>query len=238
MLIASRLASAWPRAARPDNGMANGMALRLSYLHMKSIRLRLDEGRILLDRLLEVGIDIGRDCGGKLACASCQVVVREGLEQLEPAGEDELGMMDRAGASTPNARLACQVNGASSELLVQIPGSEPPEVAGTRPVSLSKPAADYLAGQLAKYPHAVAVRLSAVPSGCSGLGYRVEPAESPGEDDTVFEVGGVRLVVDAASLPYLQGTSVELTEAGLGRRLRFENPNARQTCGCGESFAV
>jgi len=56
--------------------------------------------------------------------------------------------------------------------------------------------------------------------------------------DVTFECGGVRLVVDAASLPFVQGTTVRLVQEGLARRLRFDNPNARQSCGCGESFAT
>jgi iron-sulfur cluster assembly protein len=210
----------------------------MSQIRMKNIRLRLGEGEILLDQLLQDGVDIAHDCGGKLACASCRVVLSEGLECLEPPAEDELDMMDRAGVSMPNARLACQVKGLESEILVVIPGGEAPALAGIRPVSLSARAAEHLAGQLAKHPRAVGVRLRVDAAGCSGFGYRIEATEALGEDDAVFEHGGVRLVVDAASLPYLQGTSIELADAGLGRRLRFDNPNARQRCGCGESFGV
>jgi len=49
---------------------------------------------------------------------------------------------------------------------------------------------------------------------------------------------GVRVVIDRASLPFVQGTRVDLVQEGLARRVRFDNPNARQTCGCGESFGV
>ncbi len=205
---------------------------------MKNIRLQLGEGELLLDRLLQHGVDIGHDCGGKLACSSCCVVVSEGLESLEPAAEDELDMLDRAGAPMPNARLACQVKGLASEIVVCVPEGQATAPAGIRPVSISARAAEHLAGQLEKHPRAVGVRLRVEAAGCSGLGYRIEAADALGEDDAVFEQGGVRLVVDAASLPYLQGTRIELADAGLGRRLRFDNPNARQSCGCGESFGV
>jgi len=47
-----------------------------------------------------------------------------------------------------------------------------------------------------------------------------------------------RIVVDAASLPYVQGTTLDVVQEGLARRLRFANPNALQTCGCGESFGA
>jgi iron-sulfur cluster assembly protein len=48
----------------------------------------------------------------------------------------------------------------------------------------------------------------------------------------------VRIAVDPASLPRVQGTTVDLVQEGLARRLRFDNPNARQSCGCGESFGT
>ena len=48
----------------------------------------------------------------------------------------------------------------------------------------------------------------------------------------------MRVAVDALSLPYLQGASVDLVQEGLARRLRFDNPNAQQRCGCGESFGA
>jgi iron-sulfur cluster assembly protein len=84
----------------------------------------------------------------------------------------------------------------------------------------------------------VAVRLAVRPSGCSGFGYRIDPTDSIREDDTVFESDGVSIAVDALSLPYLQGATVDLVQEGLARRLRFDNPNARQSCGCGESFGT
>ena len=72
----------------------------------------------------------------------------------------------------------------------------------------------------------MAVRLAVEANGCSGFGYRVDPAEAVRDDDKVFESEGVRIVVDAASLPYLQGTTLDVVEEGLVRRVRFDNPNA------------
>ena len=73
-----------------------------------AIRLPLAAGDVLLERLLEHGIEVGHDCGGRLACASCRVVVREGVESLNAISEDEQDMLDRASASEPGSRLACQ----------------------------------------------------------------------------------------------------------------------------------
>ena len=195
----------------------------------------LADGETLLERLLEEGVAVSHDCGGKLACSSCRVVVRSGAEGLEAPGEDELDMLDRAGGAAPGARLACQVSG-PGELVVEIPRSEAPAHAILRPLLVSARAARHFASQLEKHPDAVGVRVSVEPSGCSGYGYRVDPAEEIGSADVVFETAGVRIVVDAASLPYLEGTTIDVEQQGLGRRLRFDNPNALQTCGCGESF--
>ena len=205
---------------------------------MESLKLSLDEGEILLGRLLQDGVDIAHDCGGVLACSSCRVVVREGLERLDTASDDEIDMLDRAGVAEPGARLACQVEGRATELVVQIPRDEAPALTVMRPVSISARAAKHLAVQLAKHPGAIAVRLAVEANGCSGFGYRVDPAEAVRDDDKVFESEGVRIVVDAASLPYLQGTTLDVVAEGLGRRVRFDNPNAHQSCGCGESFGV
>jgi len=124
-------------------------------------------------------------------------------------------------------------------VVVELPkATVPGRVAGSSPVSVSERAATYLAAQLARHPGAVAVRLAVEPSGCSGLGYRVDPVHFIGERDKVFENGGVRIAVDPLSLPHVQGTRIDLVQEGLARRLRFDNPNVRQSCGCGESFAV
>ena len=125
----------------------------------------------------------------------------------------------------------------ASDLEIEIPRHEAPRPRIVLPLTVSARAATHLAVQLARHPRALGVRLSVQAAGCSGLRYRVDPAEVIGQTDTVFESGGVRIVVDASSLPYLHGTMVDLAEEGLGQRLQFQNPNARERCGCGESFA-
>ena len=92
--------------------------------------------------------------------------------------------------------------------------------------------------QLAKRPAAAGVRLAVEPSGCSGFGYRVDFADAARGDDAVFESGRIRILVDPLSLPYVQGAAIDVVQEGLSRRMRFDNPNAQHTCGCGESFGV
>jgi iron-sulfur cluster assembly protein len=206
---------------------------------MDTVSVRLENGEVLLQRLLQEGVDVAHDCGGKLACTTCQVVVVAGTESLNARSEDELDMLERAEVDDPGARLACQTISSGGEVVLQLSQSTvPARVAGSSPVLLSQPAARYLAAQLAKRAGAVAVRLAVEPAGCSGFRYRVEPVEEIGREDQSFENGGVRIVVDPLSLPYLQGTRIDLVQEGLARRLRYDNPNVRQSCGCGESFGV
>jgi iron-sulfur cluster assembly protein len=206
---------------------------------MDKFRLALDGGESMLDALLEDGVALAHDCGGTLACASCRVVVLEGLEFLSPASEDELDMLDRAGACVPGARLACQAVAHGGEVVIELSEKKiAARAAEPSPISMSERAASHLRAQLAKHPRAVAVRLAVEPTGCSGFGYRVDHAEAIRDDDLVFESRGLRIAVDPASLPYIQGTTLDVVQEGLARRLRFDNPNARQTCGCGESFGT
>lgn len=204
---------------------------------MDTLTVRLGENEVLLDRLLDDGVAIAHDCGGALACSSCAVVIAAGSEQLSRPSEDELDMLERGGVDGPDARLACQVSGAG-ELVIEIPGTGVPAPQAPLPVKVTPEAARFLSQQLAKSPGAVGVRLGAAPSGCSGFGYRIEPAHRVEEDDAVYETEGVRILVARKSLPFVQGTAIDLVQEGLARRLRFDNPNARQSCGCGESFSV
>lgn len=203
--------------------------------------LPLAEGEILLERLLQDGVALAHVCGGTLACASCRVIVHEGLESLSPASEDEQDMLEKASCSEPGSRLACQVTGSGGDLVIEIPQQQPPVLAlrgASHEIGLSASAARHFAAQLALRPGAVAVRISVRPAGCSGYRYDVDHADAIGAQDTVFESSGIRVLVDPASLPYVQGTTLDMVQEGLSRRLRFDNPNATQTCGCGESFGA
>lgn len=82
------------------------------------------------------------------------------------------------------------------------------------------------------------VRFAVTGGGCSGLSYAMTFEQEAREDDQVLEVGGVRIFVDAASLPYLEGTVVDYVVGLHKEGFKFSNPKAARTCGCGESFAV
>ncbi|MFK8042309.1 iron-sulfur cluster insertion protein ErpA [Congregibacter brevis] len=74
--------------------------------------------------------------------------------------------------------------------------------------------------------------------GCSGFQYGFSFDEDAAEDDTTVERGGVTVIVDPMSFPYLAGSEVDYSEGLEGSRFIVNNPNATTTCGCGASFSV
>jgi iron-sulfur cluster assembly protein len=105
-------------------------------------------------------------------------------------------------------------------------------------VTLSSAAADRVSSFLKQRGHGVGLRLGIKKTGCSGYAYVVNYAESVGTDDVVFEDRGVKVVVDKASLPMVEGTEVDFVKQGLNEAFKFRNPKAKSECGCGESFSV
>lgn len=84
----------------------------------------------------------------------------------------------------------------------------------------------------------VGLRLSVKTSGCSGMAYSLEFADELDADELTFESFGVKLLVDHKSLAYLDGTELDYAREGLSEGFKFNNPNVKNTCGCGESFNV
>ena len=109
-------------------------------------------------------------------------------------------------------------------------------------IALGARAADTPGGPLiarpAQTPGAVGLRFGVRRTGCSGWGYAVDLAREAREDDTVFEQDGVRIHVDADSLPLVDGTEIDFLKNGLGEQFVFRNPNVAGECGCGESFTT
>lgn len=91
---------------------------------------------------------------------------------------------------------------------------------------------------LGKNPAAPGVRFGIKRTGCSGFGYTVDLATEVTDADKVFELDGIRLVVDAKALPFVDGTRIDYAREGLNAAFVFHNPNATGECGCGESFTV
>ncbi|WP_371322553.1 iron-sulfur cluster assembly protein IscA [Dechloromonas sp. ZY10] len=105
-------------------------------------------------------------------------------------------------------------------------------------VTLSEKAAQHVANFLAKRGKGIGLRLGVRTSGCSGMAYKLEFVDDSSEDDQVFESNGVKVFVDAKSLPYLDGMELDYTREGLNEGFKFNNPNVKDQCGCGESFNV
>jgi iron-sulfur cluster assembly protein len=105
-------------------------------------------------------------------------------------------------------------------------------------VSLSEKAAKHVANYIAKRGRGVGLRLGVRTSGCSGMAYKLEFADDFAEDDLIFESHGVKVLIDPKSLPYLEGTELDFVREGLNEGFRFNNPNVKDECGCGESFNV
>lgn len=105
-------------------------------------------------------------------------------------------------------------------------------------ISITPPARERIRQFLAQTPDAVGVRFGVKRTGCSGFAYVVDLAEDARPDDQTLEVDGVRLIVDAKSLPMVEGTVIDFRRQGLNAAFVFHNPNATGECGCGESFTV
>ena len=105
-------------------------------------------------------------------------------------------------------------------------------------VTMTQSAATHVQNFLAKRGKGVGLRLGVKTTGCSGMAYKLEYADAIDEMDNVFESFGVKLIVDPKSLPYIDGTELDFTREGLNEGFKFNNPNVKDECGCGESFTV
>jgi len=105
-------------------------------------------------------------------------------------------------------------------------------------ITLTENAAKHVQNFLSKRGKGIGLRLGVRTSGCSGMAYKLEFADEVGSDEVIFESGGVTVLVDPHSLPYLDGMELDFTREGLNEGFKFNNPNVKDMCGCGESFKV
>ncbi len=82
------------------------------------------------------------------------------------------------------------------------------------------------------------LRVSVAGGGCSGLSYKLDFAPAPVEKDKVFEQDGVKVAVDPKSLLYISGMELDYSGGLNGKGFTFNNPNAKKSCGCGNSFSA
>ena len=105
-------------------------------------------------------------------------------------------------------------------------------------VSLTESAAQRVRTFLEKRGKGVGVRLGVKTTGCSGMAQTMECAEQVEDGEEVFEDRGVKVLVNPKSLVYLEGTELDFAKEGLNEGFKFNNPNEKDRCGCGESFTV
>jgi iron-sulfur cluster assembly protein len=105
-------------------------------------------------------------------------------------------------------------------------------------VSLTAAAARHVEKSLAKRGGGIGLRLAVKPSGCNGFAFALEFVDASNPDDACFETHGVKVIIDPRSLGMLAGTELDFVREGLNEGFKFNNPNAKANCGCGESFAV
>lgn len=105
-------------------------------------------------------------------------------------------------------------------------------------LSMTEKAATHIQKSLAQRGKGIGLRLGVKTSGCSGMAYTLEFADVVGDDDQVFESQGIKIIVDPKSLLYIDGTELDFVREGLNEGFKFNNPNIKSQCGCGESFNV
>ncbi len=105
-------------------------------------------------------------------------------------------------------------------------------------ISLTLAAAQHVENYLAHRGKGEGIRVGVKTTGCSGLAYVLEYVDDVRSEDVLFESQGVRVFVDPKSLVYLDGTEMDFVKEGLNEGFKFQNPNSKAECGCGESFTV
>jgi iron-sulfur cluster assembly protein len=89
-----------------------------------------------------------------------------------------------------------------------------------------------------KLPEDAGLRMGVRGGGCSGLSYALNFDTDQKETDRVFNINGVKVLIDSKSFLYLAGTTLDYTDGLNGSGFTFDNPNATQSCGCGSSFSA
>ena len=99
-------------------------------------------------------------------------------------------------------------------------------------------AAKHIANALTNRGKGIGIRLGVRTTGCSGMAYVLEFVDETDKNDLIFDTNGVKIIVDPKSLIYIDGTQLDFVREGLNEGFKFNNPNVRGECGCGESFSI
>ena len=106
-------------------------------------------------------------------------------------------------------------------------------------ITMTDAAIEHVQRQLAKRGSGIGIRVGVKTVGCSGLAYVIDFIDAVEEDDMVFEItDGLRVAVTPQSYEIVKGTRLDYKKSGVNEGFEFNNPNVKETCGCGESFSV
>jgi iron-sulfur cluster assembly protein len=105
-------------------------------------------------------------------------------------------------------------------------------------ITLTENAANRVEKFLANRGKGLGLRLGVKTTGCSGMAYTLEFVDELQDEDVVFESHGIKVIIDPKSLVYMDGTELDFAKEGLNEGFKFNNPNVKGECGCGESFTV
>ena len=105
-------------------------------------------------------------------------------------------------------------------------------------ITLTERAAKQISKQLSRRGCGLGLKLGVKKSGCSGFAYTLDYADAVTDEQSVFQQFGVNVIVANSDLEFLDGTELDYSREGINEAFKFNNPNVKGTCGCGESFAV
>ncbi len=105
-------------------------------------------------------------------------------------------------------------------------------------LTLTQTAAKHIQKSLDSRGKGIGLRLGVKTTGCSGMAYVMEFVDTLDDQDQVFESQDIKLIIDPKSLVYIDGTELDFVREGLNEGFKFNNPNVKDECGCGESFTV
>ena len=106
-------------------------------------------------------------------------------------------------------------------------------------IGMTQKAIDHVYTMLTDRGHGIGLRLGVKTLGCSGYAYDIGFLDETEVNDRVFEINhDIKIAVDGNSYPIIKGTVIDFISEGLSRQFKFNNPNAKDLCGCGESFNI
>lgn len=105
-------------------------------------------------------------------------------------------------------------------------------------ISVTENAVRQIQKQLDKRGKGIGLRLGVKEAGCTGYAYVLDYADELKDGDSVFEDSGVKVIINEKDLEFLNGIELDYRREGINEAFRFNNPNVKDLCGCGESFSV